>query len=167
MAKNDWILDQTGLKDQLSYDPETGVFTWAQTRPGTAKKGTHAGCKNREGYVQIMVRGKYHAAHRLAWLYVYGEWPVLQVDHINGNPNDNRIANLRLVSASENAQNKRKARSDNSSGFLGVTAHYGKWRAQISVMGERHHLGNFSTPEEAHAAYVEAKRRIHSKVCTL
>lgn len=166
MAVNDWIVTKELLQKSLDYDANTGVFSWKKNRPGLAKAGSTAGTINREGYIQIMLGGKFHAAHRLAWFFVYNEWPDMQVDHINGIPGDNRIANLRLVTPSENSQNKHKARSDNSSGFLGATPHYGKWKSQISIAGVRHYLGRFYTPEEAHAVYLIAKRKLHI-TCTI
>jgi hypothetical protein len=166
MAKNDCILSQHELKERLDYNKATGQFTWKVTRPGMASKGSNAGTKNREGYIQIMVKGKMHAAHRLAWLYIHGNWPDGIIDHINGIPNDNRIENLRTVSASENSQNQRKAKTGNISGFLGVTKHYKGWKAQICKMGIRHHLGTYKTPEEAYAVYLKAKRKFHES-CTI
>jgi hypothetical protein len=91
---------------------------------------------------------------------VYGYWPN-EVDHVNGAKDDNRIANLREVTHSENMQNQRGARSDSKTGLLGVSAHHGKWCARIRVKGTLKHLGSYSTPEAAHQAYVKAKRVLH------
>lgn len=166
MAKNDHLLTQEILKELLEYNAETGELFWKVKRPGFAKEGSKAGTKNREGYTQIMVKGKPHAAHRLVWLFVNGKWPELPVDHINGNTSDNRIENLREVTPSQNAQNQRRAKKGNISGYLGVTKHYNGWRAQICINGVRHQLGTYRTPEEAYAAYLEAKRRLHD-ACTI
>ena len=87
--------------------------------------------------------------------------PAVRVDHIDGNRANNAIANLRDVTRSVNHQNLRRARSDSAHGFLGVSPFFGKWKARITVNRVFQHLGVFDTPEEAHAAYLEAKRRLH------
>jgi hypothetical protein len=83
------------------------------------------------------------------------------LDHINGVRDDNRIANLRCVSASDNLNNQRTPHTNNKSGYLGVSPFRGKWRAVIQIEGKQVHLGVFDTPEEAHHAYIEAKRTHH------
>jgi hypothetical protein len=99
-------------------------------------------------------------AHRLAWFYVHGVWPPVLIDHINGKRSDNRIVNLRLADWRLNMENKRRE-SYNSTGLLGVKPNGKGFAARIGSRGVEHHLGTFRTPEEAHAAYVEAKRRLH------
>ncbi len=157
------------LRAAVSYDPETGIFTRI-VRASRIAAGTIAGHVTFHGYLVFHVRGVEYFSHRLAWLYVFDRWPMAQIDHIDGNRTNNRIANLREATNSINHQNMRKARTDNvSSGLLGVYAynHGGaRWRAQIFFDGRHHHLGIFSTPQEAHAAYVEAKRRFHEG-CTI
>lgn len=153
----------------LSYNPETGALTWIVNRGGGARAGDPAGHRRGDdGYVTVHLWHRQVAVHRLAWLYVHGEWPDGMIDHINGIRHDNRIANLRIGDASGNAQNQRKARADNRSGFLGV--HYKsdrrQWAAQITLGGRRRHLGYFTCPDEAHAAYLDAKRRLH-EFCTI
>ena len=120
------------------------------------------------GRLHIAFRGKRYLAHRLAWLFVYGKWPEGVIDHLNGNSLDNRISNLRDVSNTVNSQNQRKSRSDNQAGFLGVSWHSRtrKFLAQIQINGVKTHLGLFTTPEEAHAAYLAAKRKYHEG-CTI
>lgn len=106
-------------------------------------------------------------AHRLAWLYVYGEWPNGDIDHIDGDRLNNRIANLRDVSRRVNLENQRRPKACNKSGFLGVkTFRDQRFQARIQVRGVQLHLGTFDTPHEAHAAYVAAKRNLHQG-CTL
>jgi hypothetical protein len=106
-------------------------------------------------------------AHRLAWCIAYGEWPSLEIDHINGDAGDNRLCNLRNVDRATNAQNKRRAQCTNKSGIQGVETHaVGRLSASVWVGGKRVYLGRFDTAEEAHAAYVAAKRRLHQG-CTL
>jgi hypothetical protein len=118
--------------------------------------------------LQISVDRTIYKAHRLAWLFVYGHHPIHEIDHINGNPMDNRIQNLRDVPHRVNAENKRKAGRTTYSGLLG--AHYhknsGRYASNIKANGKQICLGYFSTAEEAHAVYVEAKRRIHEG-CTI
>lgn len=152
------------LRELLSYDPETGVFTW-NLRRGKAQKGQLAGCIGGKGYVVIGMDYTLHSCHRLAWLYMTGEWPQFEVDHINGVRADNRWVNLRDVSRQVNSQNQRQATAQNrSSGVLGVgfDARYKKpWRASICVEGKSKHLGHHASAEIAHHAYIEAKRVLH------
>ncbi len=150
------------VRELFHYDPETGVFTRLVTRQGLgARAGDIAGTRKPSGYLSIWICGANHMAHRLAWLYVHGKWPAHEIDHIDGNRANNAIANLRDVTRSVNHENLRSARSDSAHGFLGVSPFFGKWKARITVNGKFQHLGTFSTPEEAHAAYLEAKRRLH------
>lgn len=155
------------LKDTLDYDADTGVFVW-KIRPSKAvMAGDVAGCvEKRIGYITIGIAGRVYKAHRLAWLYVYGSWPKGLIDHINGNKADNRIDNLRDVFADGNSQNVRKPNRRNKSGFMGVIWYQNKWRASMSVNGKSKWLGDYSTPEEAHQVYLEAKRKYHA-ACTI
>lgn len=126
--------------------------------------GKVAGNTNHAGYVRIGLGGaksNSYMAHRLAWLYMTGEWPVADIDHINGKRSDNRWVNLRSVSRSVNLQNQRVARSNNNTGLLGVTRTRGGFGAQIAAYGEQRWIGTFQTPEAAHAAYIAAKRVLH------
>lgn len=150
------------LHKLLSYDPNTGIFTWRE-RKGTARAGSTAGTPHSRGYWAITIDGKGHLAHRLAWLYVYGKWPARELDHINRVRNDCRIANLREVSWSENAQNKSQ-QSNNTSGYRGVTWHkqLHRWVAQITLHRKHRHLGLFDTAEDAHAAYQAAAKTMHT-----
>jgi hypothetical protein len=158
------------LRAVLDYDPLTGAFIWRERISIRITVGKRAGVANRLGHVCIGVDGVKHYAHRLAWLYMTGAWPAESIDHINGDPGDNRFANLRDVPHRTNMQNIRKRRSNNRSGFLGVVRDKdgGRWRATLkSANGESVlSLGSFSTAEEAHAAYLEAKRRLHPG-CTI
>lgn len=157
-------LPEAELLGVLRYDPCTGMFTWAVNRRGGAKAGDVAGTTKAGGYVQINVLGRLHYAHRLAWLFSSGSWPVGHIDHIDGNPANNAIANLRDVSAELNQQNQRRAhRSNRSSGMQGVSfdARTGRWLAKISLKNRTKNLGRHDTPELAHQAYVAAKRAMH------
>ena len=160
-------LTQERLKELLDYDPETGVFT-RKTKGRRFPIGAIAGRLRRDGYLDTWIDSKIYLLHRLAWLYVYGvwpsgKWPDGHIDHINHDPKDNRICNLREGSRSQNLSNQKKAHRNNKSGFLGVHFHpaSGKWRAQITVKGDQRFLGLFMTPVEAHSAYLTAKREFH------
>jgi len=158
------MITQARLHELLSYDPETGVMRW-RVNKGPVKAGDVAGNPTR-GYLQLMVDGHMTFVHRFIWFYVHGTWPIGNIDHIDGNRSNNRIANLRDVSQAMNIQNERKPRSNNKSGFLVVKANRGLWKAEISINGKTKFLGRFKTPEEAHQVYVEAKRRLHPG-CTI
>lgn len=157
-------LDQQRLRFLLDYNHGTGRFTWRVYRGGKAAKGTEAGAIHNRGYRSIKVDGKNYLEHRLVWLWVYGEWPSNELDHANQIKTDNRLSNLRDVTRSENMQNT-SVRSDNSSGFKGVSWHAGagSWMANIVVNGKSTYLGCFNTPEEAYAAYCEAASRLHTR----
>lgn len=165
MAKTN--LSAERLRELLHYDPETGVFTWRVNR-WRLRAGDQAGFVTVRGRVLIRVDQYAHKAHRLAWFYVHGEWPEKGIDHIDGNPANNRIANLRLTNQSENLQNQRRPHKGNASGYLGVSwvKDRGKWEAKIKHDGRTVHLGRFAAPEDAYAAYLTAKRKYH-KFCAI
>ncbi len=146
------------LREVLSYDPETGIFTRLIDR-GKFKAGERAGSVSPTGYRVIGVDRALVLEHRLAWLCVYGEWPDGEIDHINRIRVDNRIENLRLA----HGQNARNIVGRGASGFKGVYQFKPgqKWRARIFYDGKLRHLGSFDTPEEAHAAYCAAAIRHH------
>jgi hypothetical protein len=162
------------LRELLNYDPETGVFTWRAARNSNrAPEGKIAGwIESPQKYGKqrrsIEVDQRNYKAHRLAWLYMNGEWPKRVVDHINGDSLDNRIANLRDVSQLTNIQNERAGRRNSRSGLIGAhwVARDSTWSSHIKYAGRLLSLGRFETPEAAHAAYLEAKRRLH-KGCTI
>ena len=154
-------------RELLDYDPETGVFTWRVAK-GRKSKGMLAGCIDHYGYVQIGIDGTHYKGHRIALLITNGSWPSEHIDHINGIRDDNRIDNLREASQSINMQNLLRPMSGNTSGFLGVCWDTEKqsFLAQIKTNGKNKFLGRFADPSEAHAAYLDAKRRIHAG-CTI
>lgn len=157
----DGILTHERLLELVSYDPLTGIFTRLRRRRGPRSDGF--GSKNGDGYLFAMLDGRTYALHRLARFYVDGVWPGDEVDHRNGVRDDNRDDNLRDGDKTFNQQNRRTAERTNKSGFLGVSwcRYRNKWRAHICVEGRNRSLGRYDTPEAAHAAYVEAKRRLH------
>jgi len=154
------------LRALLQYDIKTGVFTWSVSLNRKIKIGIIAGTKSGNGYSCIKISGKVYKAHRLAWLYVYGHWPLHEIDHINGIRDDNRICNLRDVTKSINQQNQKRAQRHGKSGFLGVTPYKGKYRAHIFIDGKPKHLGMFNTAQQGHQAYLETKRKLHEG-CTI
>lgn len=152
----------------LDYNPETGEFRWRFRRDRSAQWNSHhsgniAGSLDQRKYVRIGIGARSFKAHRLAWLYVHGEWPRGEIDHINGVCSDNKIENLRECSHGENHQNRSK-HAGNKAGFMGVfrSSTSDKWCAQISVNGKQRHLGVFDTPRLAHEAYLGAKSRLHT-----
>lgn len=156
------------LRELIKYDPETGIFIRIVTTSPNAIAGRKAGGYDAYGYINISIDKKIYKAHRLAWLYVYGKWPLQEIDHINGIKDDNRICNLRDVGRIENGRNHvRPTKRNISSGVLGVTPCGDKWRAAVSVSKKRVHVGVFATKEEAYEAYIKAKRVLHEGGCTL
>jgi len=148
---------------KLQYDQETGIFTWKHDGTRGVKAGHVAGYKMQNGYIMLSVAGKKILAHRVAWLFAHGEFPNGNIDHINRDKSDNKIANLRLATFEQNAQNRLK-NSKNTSGFKGVSWHKRdeRWQAAITVKGKVLHLGYYKTPEDAYLAYVEASKKHQS-----
>lgn len=168
MASSNSTLTQERLKELLHYDPGTGLFTWLVCKTNATKVGDVAGSVEKKGYVVISIVNQRYKAHRLAWLYMTGKWPLDQIDHINGVKNDNRFVNFREASNIFNTQNQRRPRVNNSLGILGVNYRDDQKRycATICVNAKKIHLGSYKTPEEASAAYIEAKRKYHES-CTI
>jgi len=123
------MFTQEFVKSVFDYNSETGIFIWKVRRSQSTKAGSVAGTKDSFGHIQIRIGEKQNntrrkvCAHQLAWLYFYGEWPKFPIDHINGNPSDNRITNLRYATTSQNNSNARLY-TNNSSGIKGV--HFNK-----------------------------------------
>lgn len=156
------MLTQERLKEVLDYNPETGLFYLkSMIQKSKFKVGDVIGRTNGKGYVILTIDSLCYRAHRVAWFYTYGEWPIGMIDHINGVKDDNRLVNLRDVSASVNSQNIKTSKSNNKLSKLGVFKHRKKFQAQIMVEGKQLYLGTFNTLEEAHNAYLAAKRQHH------
>lgn len=155
------MLTQARLKELLSYDPETGKWTWRVTR-GAAHAGHVVDHHEGSGYIQFTIDQKNYRSCRLAFLYQTGEWPVALVDHIDLNRTNDRWANLRAATMSQNKANS-AGYANNTSGFKGVAIKKGHkskpFFAFIGVNGKRKHLGYFPTIEEAVTAYRTASER--------
>lgn len=145
------ILTQETLKSILEYDPETGAFRINDGRTDRPMSSL--------GYRRVRFGGCSYYAHRLAWLYVHGEWPIGIIDHIDGNRENNAISNLRLATRALNTLNRKRSKH-NKVGYKGVSARNKKFRARICRDGKVTDLGLFDKPEEAHAAYVAAAERL-------
>jgi hypothetical protein len=170
MAESDLTADR--VRTLLNYDPLTGHFTRKIRTAQRHQVGDRAdfiflgGAS--PGYHRVCIDSKRFMAHRVAWLYVHGEWPSEFIDHINGVRSDNCINNLRPATAQLNLENLREPQKNNACGLLGVHLHRqsGKWRAQIITHRKKRSLGLYETPELAHQAYVQAKRQLHAG-CTI
>jgi hypothetical protein len=158
------VIDANTLREALAYDQETGAFTW-RTKHGHMLAGTSAGSISHYGYVEIRLQKKLYKAHRLAWLYVHGEWPAEQIDHINGNKADNRLCNLRPATNRENARNK-PAYKRNTSGIKGVSWSKvsQKWMAMVTNEDGRYvYLGLFTDKAEAALVRAAAAQKFHGE----
>lgn len=169
--------DVSLVRGLLSYEPATGVFLWRERTPAhfdskhpwewkkwNAKYANQPAGSLQRGYIKINLGGDMVYAHRLAWLLSYGEPVPPEIDHINGNRTDNRIANLRGADRSGNSRNS-GIRRDNTTGAKGVTFDKatGKFRVTVSINGKHHRLGRFVTLKEAVTARREAAERLHGE----
>jgi hypothetical protein len=158
------------LRLLVRYEPETGKLYWL-TRPriffrddrehkrwNTRYAGTEAFSLKASGYYEGMVFRTPYRAHRVAWAVHYGEWPEHDIDHIDGNPANNKLDNLRAVTRAENCRNT-AIHKNNTSGALGVAKHGDRWKAYIRVDGRNIHLGVFGTLDEARASRKAAEGR--------
>lgn len=164
--KQDLTLERAA--ELFSYDAQTGVLTWRNDagRWGRIKAGTKAGSTCTTGHLQVRVDGRLLIVHRICFTLANGVTPKQCVDHINGNPADNRAANLRDVSKRVNNQNIKRANSLSRHGRLGITPNGRNWKASIGDGAKQRYLGTFKTADEAQAAYLAAKRQLHEG-CTL
>lgn len=136
----------------LTYDKDSGVFTWANPPGPKIKKGRIAGGKNSDGYINIKFKLRNYKAHRLAWLYMEGYFPEdgIEIDHIDRDRSNNKWSNLRLASKACNIRNS-KVHSDNTSGVTGVSlaSDHKKWIARISVNSKMLYIGRYDTFNDA------------------
>lgn len=158
------MLTHKALKGEVEYKPLTGLFyrlkTHRTVKAGDVAGGIHQLSQHPKSYIRIGVLGKYYSAHRLAWFYMTGQWPVRDIDHINQDSLDNRWANLRECSHQENGQNQKKY-TNNTSGTTGVHLRSsGKWRARIFYKGKHINLGNFDSFDAAVLARKNAAKEL-------
>ena len=148
------------IRDRLRYEPDTGHFYMLRSA-GRRKVGARAGYPDRLGYWKVAINGKWIMAHRLAWRMVHGEWPLYEIDHINGDPSDNRIENLRVATRSQNVMNTRRGN--------GVCWHkrQKKWQVVVKANGKSHYLGLYIERADADRVAAEAIRRLHGKFANI
>lgn len=160
------MLTQKKLKQKLAYSPESGAFVWSVKPNQTTGKGDIAGGCDDDGYIVIGLNYKVYKAHRLAWLYCYGYMPEYDIDHIDRNPSNNRIKNLREVSQQCNRRNTGNP-ENNTSGVKGVCFHKSrqKWRPKIASFGKEYHLGYYSDFTEAVAHRLAAEQALNWSNC--
>ena len=176
MSGSKFNVEPSLLREMLAYDPETGILRWRERPPEHFHLPGWAAYWNRKhagkiagsptgkfGHLIVGIRGRPRLVHRLIWAIVHDEYPE-QIDHINNNPADNRLCNLRACDQAQNQHNQR-ARKTNKSGFKGVSLHKtsGRWRAAIFINSKQQHLGLFDSLEDAHKAYCEAAARLHGE----
>lgn len=148
------------IEDALTYNPLTGAFYWNECSKPYKKHGQkEAGSVARNGYRYIAFNKRKYLAHRLAFLFMTGSMPPKKsdVDHVNGCRSDNRFSNLRICSRSENLAN-----SNFSSGGMprGVQRNGSGFMARLRCKNETHYLGTYKNPDDAHAAYLEAREKL-------
>ena len=147
--------------NKFAYDPQTGRLSFKRTTGKLAGKTT--GYLYPNGYLYVYLAGKRHPAHRVIWLMATGNWPTGCIDHIDGNKLNNRLSNLRDVSAFVNSVNRHKARVDSKSGLIGVYQQDGRYYANIHRMGTKYSLGGFPSADEAAQARSRAAAVYHKE----
>lgn len=156
---------QDRLKQVLDYNPETGHFYWKISTGPRVRVGDRAAVYKGQGYARVQIDGVRYNAHRLAWLYVYGIYPEILVDHINLDKSDNRIVNLRIATETENRRNT-KTLENSKTGVKGVTYSTscpGKYEARIGDKGKNYYLGVFETIEAAKEVLDKKRQEIHEE----
>ncbi len=157
------------VRQRFDYDPREGLFRYRIVPPNQSKIkiGDIAGFPRRTKYgvyLIIKINSRPYYAHRLVWLYVFGDWPIDQLDHKDGNKLNNKLDNLRPATQSNNKSNGKRY-NNNTSGFKGVVKCKNKWKAQITHQGKVIYLGLYMTKLDAHAAYVRASRELQGEFC--
>jgi hypothetical protein len=155
------MITKERLSELLDYDKSSGVFTWKKNMRGPARKGDVAGFVRKDGYVSMKIDGKKTYAHRMTWLYMFGIEPNCEIDHIDHDPSNNRIENLRLVSSQGNRMNASRG-SKNKSGVVGVqwSINANKWCAQIRHNKKTRHIGYFLSIKDAAIARKQAEQEL-------
>jgi hypothetical protein len=152
------MISHEDLLKHLIYNPETGVFRWKRPTCKRLRVGQIAGCIDHEGYWLVRINGKNYRAGRLAWFYIYGEWPKFEIDHINRDRCDDRIDNLREATTAQNHANAKLHRR-NTSGVKGVRYNGYSWVAQIG----HSHIGSYETQVEAAEAYRKTAKEMYGE----
>lgn len=144
------MIQRNRLMELMSYDPATGQFVWLIGRRNHRPAGSEAGYRRKDGYIVLVIEGKHYLAHRIAWFYMTGRWPMADIDHKDGDPSNNCFSNLREANRSQNTANSRLSDA-NTSGFKGVSFNrrLGKWEAYITKNRRRRKLGYFTKKSEA------------------
>lgn len=162
------MITQERLKELFTLDEETGKFYWIKEKAPSGwatKEGRAAGFLS-DGYNRIKADKKSYLAHRLVWLWFYGEFPNSNLDHKDENKLNNRLDNLRLATGSENVMNV-GLKANNTSGAKGVfwNKSSGKWQVAITANGKQKHFGYFIDKDEAIAASIKAREKLHGEFC--
>jgi hypothetical protein len=154
------MVTQERLLEVLNYNPSTGIFIWRMVLSKRTQIGSIAGT-DKDGYVNISIDKRLYRAHRLAWMYMTGEWPSSLMDHKDLNRSNNKWDNLRLATNTQNSVNSPKL-CTNTSGYKGVRWYKAnsRWSAQIGMNGKMQHLGYFDTAKEAYVVYCLAAQRL-------
>ena len=155
------MLTQERLKQVLHYNPDTGAFTRLNDSP-KSKKGSIVGYTNGRGWLRVKIDGKHYKLHRLAFLYMEGNFPPDEVDHINDVRSDNRWCNLRKATKSQNRVNM-KSGGDSSTGYRGVKPYLWGYRATVVKDYGKYHSGVFETAREAHLEYCKMAKALHGE----
>lgn len=158
------MLNHEYLKSTLHYSVITGQLYWLKSPANNVKAGSVGGYLRKDGYRKIKVSGKCYLAHRLAWFWVTGEWPINEIDHVNGIKDVNQWLNLREATDSQNRCNTGLP-SNNKSGFKGLYWNKAtkKWRAHIMINKKQKHLGSFDDIEAAYAERIKAEKELHGE----
>lgn len=157
----------TLIRTHLTYEPTTGLLRWLKKPAKKIVVGSIAGTMNGIGYIQVGIDRRIIAAHRIAWFLYYGEWPVGALDHTNGDRADNRIANLREATASQNMANKPKRKNAHKYKGPRQNPRTGKWQSYITIDCRTKNLGTFDTEIEAAKAYDAAARQHYGEFAIL
>lgn len=166
-AKKQSELTAVQLRDALDYDCETGAFRWKKDRAALARAGQIAGSPcHKKGYRFIRVNYTRFLAHRLAWLYAYGDWPGGRIDHVNGNTDDNRICNLRTVTSQQNCWNAR-VRSQSKTGERHISKHKNRYCVRFLRGREHVYRKSFPTMEMAVADRDRVAALLHGNFSSL